>query len=201
MKATQASVVIVNPAGTRSGPEHAGHLGDVGALAAEQRAHVARALSEVVDVAGRSRGRGHAAILEASRARTCVGATRGPRGWTTDRDGGSDSWRPMAAAAAYSDTVREPHAHTCRHQRLWPHRPRRPARRARARRRPRDRRHQRHRGRRHARPSARLRLGLRALPRPGHRRDGGSDVDGRKIVATAYRDPSELPWASSASTS
>ena len=49
MYATQASVVIVKPGGHPVGTQDARHLGDVRALAAEQVAHVARALGEVVD--------------------------------------------------------------------------------------------------------------------------------------------------------
>ena len=47
MKARQASVVIVNPAGT--GTPRARHLGEPGALAAEQRAPALAGLVEVVD--------------------------------------------------------------------------------------------------------------------------------------------------------
>jgi hypothetical protein len=50
MYATQASVVIVNPAGTRLAPSTRSHLCEVGALAAEQVAHLARALVELIDV-------------------------------------------------------------------------------------------------------------------------------------------------------
>ena len=49
MYSTHASVVIVNPAGTRSGPSTRVISAMSGALAAEQLAHVARALGEVVN--------------------------------------------------------------------------------------------------------------------------------------------------------
>jgi hypothetical protein len=55
--------------GHEIGAQDAGHLGDVRALAAEQHAHVARALREVVHVASGAGDRGHEAILEAARPR------------------------------------------------------------------------------------------------------------------------------------
>src|SRR5437867_12954925 len=47
--ATQASVVIVEAAGHSIGPDDTGHLREVGALAAEQLAHLPGGLVEVVD--------------------------------------------------------------------------------------------------------------------------------------------------------
>ena len=64
--------------GNHARAEHARHLGDVRALAAQQHAHVARALGEVVHVAGSGCDRGHGPILEARgashmRRTTCLG--------------------------------------------------------------------------------------------------------------------------------
>ena len=65
-------MVIVKPAGTRSAPEHAGHLGDVGALAAEQVAHVPRALGEVVDPLLVRHGERAYCLRHATASRTCA---------------------------------------------------------------------------------------------------------------------------------
>ena len=62
--------MIVNPAGTRSGAEDAGHLGDPRALAPEELALIARALGELADPphrAGSVPG-AHAASARASSA-------------------------------------------------------------------------------------------------------------------------------------
>ena len=72
--------------GHQVGPEHARHLGDVRALAAEQHAHVARALGEVVHVAGSGCDRGHAAILERRGASHMRRTTRSWLRRATDAD-------------------------------------------------------------------------------------------------------------------
>ena len=78
MNATQASVVIVKPAGTSSGPSTRVISAMFAPLPPEQHAHVARALGEVVHVAGADCDRGHGPILEAPgashmRKTTCLG--------------------------------------------------------------------------------------------------------------------------------
>ncbi len=67
MYATHASVVIVKPRGHALGTEHARHLRDVGPLPAEQVAHVARPLAELVDPLRRDLGPHDRAILSRGR--------------------------------------------------------------------------------------------------------------------------------------